>query len=382
MGDIAAAFGLVLAVLAGAGCVYTLAAAVLVGRYRAAPPARLAAPPAITVLKPLHGAEPRLRDNLETLLGQAYPAPVQIVFGIADAADPAAAIVAALAAAHPAADIAVIVDATRHGANAKISNVVNIAAHARHPLIVLADSDVAWPPDTLARLAAALAAPGVGLASCLHSGRGDAGFWSVLGAMDIGYRFLPSIAVGVATGLARPVLGPTFALRREALAAIGGFARVADALADDYELGRAVRALGLATIVPPFTIVHAGDEATAAALIAHELRWTRTIRGLDPAGFAGSIVTHPVPLALAAAALVGVPGLALLAAAIAARAVLKLRVDSVTATTAGPLWLLPMRDLLSAALFVGAFFVDTVTWRGARYSVSRDGRISPKGDPT
>jgi ceramide glucosyltransferase len=349
----------------------------LVGGYRAGPVEPADALP-VSVLKPLHGTEPRLRDNLRTLLMQDYPAPVEILFGTARADDPALAVVEQLRAEFPAADIKIIVDPARHGSNAKMSNVINIEDRAAHPLLVLADSDVAWPADTLARLNAALAVPGVGLASCLHVGRGDAGFWSVLGAMDISYRFLPSIVIGIATGLAQPTLGPTVALRRDTLAAAGGFRAFADVLADDYETGRAVRALGLQTVVPAFTITHSGDEADARTLVRHELRWTRTIRGIDPWGFAGSIVTHPVPLALAAALLLGGVALPLLGAAMLLRWLLAARIDKVTASRAGPFWLLPLRDCLSCALFVATFFVDNVIWRGTRYSVASDGRIFEK----
>jgi ceramide glucosyltransferase len=377
MAGLAEATGWGLALLAALGCAYTIAAAWLVGGYRAGPIPPAEALP-VSVLKPLHGAEPRLLDNLRTLMAQDYGAPVEILFGTARADDPALAVVAQLRAEFPAADIKVIIDATRHGSNAKMSNVINIADHARHPLIVLADSDVAWPAETLARLNAALVAPGVGLASCLHVGRGDAGFWSLLGAMDISYRFLPSITIGIATGLAQPTLGPTLALTRDTLAAVGGFRAFADVLADDFETGRAVRALGLATVVPRFAITHSGDEADAGTLLRHELRWTRTIRGIDPWGFAGSIVTHPVPLALGALLLLGKAMLPLLVAALLLRWLLAARIDGVTASRAGPLLLLPLRDCLSAAVFVATFFVDNVIWRGTRYSVDSDGRIFEK----
>lgn len=377
MAGFAEVAGWVLALLAVLGCVYTAAAAWLVGGYRAGPVPPAEALP-VSVLKPLHGAEPRLADNLRTLLQQDYPAAVEILFGTARADDPALVIVSALQAEFPAAGIKVVIDSTRHGSNAKMSNVINISDRSTHPLVVLADSDVAWPPDTLARLNAALAAPGIGLASCLHVGRGDAGFWSVLGAMDISYRFLPSIVIGIATGLAQPTLGPTLALRRETLEAAGGFRAFADVLADDYETGRAVRALGLGTVVPAFAITHSGDEADARTLFRHELRWTRTIKGIDPWGFAGSIVTHPVPLALAVVLLLGSVALPLLAVTLLLRWLLAARIDAVTASRAGPFWLLPLRDCLSGALFVATFFVDNVIWRGTRYSVAPDGRIFEK----
>ncbi len=371
--------GLFLLILALCGCLYTLAAAVLVGGYRAAPRSgRLTDPPAVTILKPLHGDEPRLHASLTSFITQDYPAPVQIVFGVSTPDDPARAIVEALQAAHPERDITLVVDDTRHGTSAKMSNVINIAQHIRHPLVILADSDVAAPPDLLARLADALADPAVGIASCLHTGRGDAGFWSMLGAMDISYRFLPSIAVGVATGLARPCLGPVMALRRETLAAIGGFAPFASVLADDYALGQAVRARGLSSVVPPFTVVHSGTESSLTMLARHELRWTRTIYGIDPAGFGGSVITHCLPLALIGATLTGFSRAAcgVIALALVVRIVLKWRVDRLAGRSSGPLLWLPLRDFLSFALFLMTFFVNNVDWRGTRYSVSHDGRLS------
>lgn len=364
--------------LALAGSAYTLVAAALIGRFRGCPPdPGPGGDSAISVLRPLHGAEPRLRENLETLLAQDHQGPVQLIFGVRDRADAAVAVVESLRRAHPEADITLVVDAHRHGANNKLSNVINMAARIRHPLVVLADSDVSAPRDTLRRLAAALAEPGVGIVSCLHSGRGDAGFWSVLGAMDISYRFMPSVALACATGLAEPCLGPIMALTRATLESVGGFAAFADVLADDHKLGRAVRARGLRSVVPHFTITHSCDEPTLAALVRHELRWTRTIYGISPLGFSGSGLTHCLPLALLGCAFTGFDGwgLAILAAAWVSRILLMRRIDRVVGGRTGPTWLLPVRDVLSFLVFLATFFVNDIDWRGSRYKVSCDEQL-------
>jgi ceramide glucosyltransferase len=382
MAGVADLVATLLLLLSLGGCIYTIAAAVLVGRFKALPLPDLSEPlPGITVLKPLHGLEPRLAENLETLLRQRYPGPVQIVFGVSDADDPAVEVVRSLQAQFRDADIRLVIDARQHGSNAKVSNVINITRAARHPLLVLADSDVAWPADTLVRLALELAEPGTGLVSCLHFGRGDAGPWSQLAAMDISYRFLPSVVVGIATGLATPCLGPTLALSSATLDRIGGFEAFADMLADDYEIGRAVRGLGLATTVPRFTICHSGQETTVRALVAHELRWTRTIYGIDPAGFAGSLLTHPLPLALVAALLAGFDALSLavLLCAATCRLALMMRVEAATGWAAGTnplaMLMLPVRDIVSASVFVATFFVKDVIWRETRYRVKPNGEI-------
>ncbi len=150
-------------VIAGAGCLYGLAAAVFVARYGRRPVPVLAAGaerPAVTVLKPLCGMEPNLYENLETVLRQAYAGPVQVVFGVQNAADPAIGVVRALQAAYPEARIDLVIDARQHGSNRKVSNLINMSELIAHPVIVLADSDMVVAPDYIERIVAELAQPG------------------------------------------------------------------------------------------------------------------------------------------------------------------------------------------------------------------------------
>ena len=328
--------------------------------------------PAVTLLKPLCGAEAGLLANLESFLRQDYPGSVQVVFGVQDPADPALRAVQALRDAHPEADIEVVVDAAQHGANRKVSNLINMAARARHEVLVLSDADIAVVPDYLARVVAALEQPGVGAVSCYYRGEGRAGLWSLLAAMGVSYGFLPNVALGVGLGMAHPCMGSTIALSRSTLDQIGGFARFRDELIDDYELGRAVRALGLEVALPPASVVHGCSEVSLPELFGHELRWAATVRMVDPAGHAGSVVGHPVALALFAALLLeGRPwALLVLIAAIATRFWLKARVDRAVGANSGPAVLLPARDLLSFAVYIASLFARRVYWRGAGVRVS------------
>jgi len=45
---------------------------------------------------------------------------------------------------------------------------------------------------------------------------------------------------------------------------------------------------------------------------------------------------------------------------------------------APPSWLLPVRDLLSFAVFVGGFFGGDLSWRGRGYSLRPDGRLGAR----
>ncbi len=361
-----------LAVLTLAGILYQALAATMIGR--SGDPAPIPADaPAVTILKPLYGDEPRLEANLSTFLRQGYSGAVQIICGVARADDAAVAAVAALRAVHPEADIALVVDGTRHGGNAKVANLINMMVAAGHDVLIASDSDIAVAPDYLARVVAALAEPGVGAVSCLYHGRGDAGAWSVLAAMQVSYGFLAAVTLGRGLGAAEPCMGSTIALRRDTLKRIGGFAAFADTLADDYAIGAAVRGLGLQVEVPGFTVAHACADDSLAALAAHELRWNATVRHLSQWGYAGLGVLNPLPVALIALAAGASPWW--LAAALASRIGVKMRVDRLAGVSSGPVWLLPLRDILTFGLFLGGFLVQSVDWRGARLAVA-DGRIT------
>ena len=333
---------------------------------------------AVSVLKPLYGAEPGLEETLATFLSQDYLADVQIVFGLHSESDPARETVEKLKRRFPDRDIALAIDEREHGANRKVSNLINMMSAARHDVLVLADSDIEVPPSYLKTVVAALLKPGVGVVTCPYAAFGFGGFWSRFAAMGVSYQFLPNALFAIASGISHPVFGSTIALRRATLQAIGGFEAFADLLADDYEIGRAVRALGLSIAYPPLTVIHHCAETGPGGLIAHELRWQRTIRTIDPAGHWGSILTHAFMLALVGAAFLGfsLTACMVLAAVLLSRLFLKARIDHIVGAEAGPAWLLPMRDMVSFGIFLVSLFGHAVRWRGDRLHVGRGGAMS------
>jgi ceramide glucosyltransferase len=360
--------------IAAAGCLYLLFATAVARFPKSDHTPQPASPPAVTILKPLHGAEPRLFDNLASFCAQDYPAPVQIVCGVQDQQEAAIAVVERLKASFPDLDVLLVVDPTAHGANLKVANLINMARHARHKCLILADSDIGVGPRYLWQVTAALAGPNVGGATCLYHGVAAAGFWSKLSALSIDAHFLPNVLVGLALGLAKPCFGSTIALTRERLAEIGGFKAFADLLADDYAIGDALGARGLRVETPNMLVAHSCCEVSFLELWRHELRWARTIRGLDPAGYAGSLVTHPLAWALLAVA-AGSPGLGALAAAlaIACRMTLLGAVARNFGLVAPRYWLAPVRDLLSFAVFFWSFCGRDLNWRGRNYHMRADG---------
>ena len=359
--------------LAIAGCGYLVAAAISVRRFaRRRPPALPVAAPSITILKPLYGDEPGLFDNLASFCKQDYPGQVHLVGGVLDANDGAVSVFRRLQGSYADRDLELVIDATMHGSNRKVCNLANMAARIRHDVVVVSDSDIRVDPGYLSRVVGALQAPGVGAVTCLYYGVPATGLWSRLSALAINAHFLPSVVLGVALRLARPCFGSTIALPRSTLAEIGGFAAFADRLADDYAIGDAVRRRGHAVAIPPFAVAHRCTQMSAHELWRHELRWARTIRGIDPLGYAGSILTHPFAWGLAATVFaagsnVFVPALAITCAAIAGRAALLRQAARAHGLPAQDYWLLPVRDLLSFIVLIAGLLGRDVSWKGRRY---------------
>jgi ceramide glucosyltransferase len=333
------------------------------------------------VLKPLHGDEPRLYENLRSFAEQDHPA-LQIVLGVNDPQDGALPAVHALIRDLPACDIALVVNARASGSNKKVANLENMLEAARHDVIVLADSDMRVDQHYVGAVTAPLRDQRTGVVTCLYKGVPNGGRWSEFGAMHINFGFLPGALVAESLGLGGGCFGATIALRRETLEHIGGFARLRDELADDHRIGDEVRTLGLSVVLSPYLVEARVFEPSLADLWRHELRWARTVRAVAPAGFAGSVLAHPVAVAALAAAAAGfalTPCIFLVISCILRWATARVIADALGVPPAKP-WLLPLRDALSFAVFVASFFGRTVFWRDQVFHVEASGRMTADGD--
>jgi ceramide glucosyltransferase len=354
--------------------------------------------PSVSVLKPLCGAEPRLLQNLETFCVQSHPS-YQLLFGVSSASDPAAKVVKCLQNAYPHLDIRLVVDDTHHGSNRKVANLINLSAHARHSLLVIADSDIAVEPDYLTRVTAPLLDHDVGLVTCLYRARRVGGFWARLGALFIDEWFVPSVHLAHAAGSRRFGFGATLALRQDTLAASGGFEALRDCLADDYWLAERVRGLGLAIRLSDVVVTTDVIERDFLSLWRRETRWLRTIRSVNPLGFAFLFVTFTTPWLVAS----GLLGLGIDASGgniahsyvdtlvdlstslgLSARLVLHWRSARNWRGFCRELPLLPLRDVLLWLQWFAAAFGSNVSWRGARVPIDgspASGAPNMRNDP-
>jgi ceramide glucosyltransferase len=369
LGDVCLAVAIV-------GCIFTLVASACVLSFPNEPPdASALSEPAVTVLKPLHEAEPGLPTRLMAFCRQNYRGPIQVLCGAQNRDSRAVADVSAIESGAPDTILELVVDPRSHGVNRKVSNLINIMPRARHDTLVLSDSDIVVGPDYLRAVTTMLSQGGVGAVTCLYHGIGGEGVWTRLSALAINSQFLPQAITAVSLGLAQPCCGATIALRRAILDRIGGFGALADTLADDHAIGVAVRAEGYEVVTAPFLVGHHCFETSLHQLVRQQIRVARTIKSIYPLAYACTVITHPWPLALIGLVLGSPAAAPVVAAALLSRVMLCGCIEWRFDLPRQNYWLLPLQDVIAFGIFVTSFFGATVHWRGADFRVSADGTL-------
>ncbi|GAC88229.1 ceramide glucosyltransferase [Gluconobacter thailandicus NBRC 3257] len=334
--------------------------------------------PSVTVLKPLHGNEPLLKEALESVFQQDYPN-FQIVFGVHDAADTALTVVKSLHQRYPHVPVSIIINAAEHGPNRKISNLINMYDEAQHDVLVISDSDIHCAPTYLKHVVTSLEAPETGLVTTLYAGRTAGGtLVQQLGACQINHNFLPGVMMSRLLGR-QDCLGATMALTRETLTEIGGFEALVDHVADDAELGQLVRQRGQGIAIAPSLTHTTVGEHTLSELLSHELRWGRTVKNVEPVGYGLSSIQ--LPLFWAVTAVLFRPNTwwtwLLLGLTWVIRALGSRIIDRATeCPLPAAIPLLVLRDWLSAAIMVGSARGSRVAWRGRTVHIARRKRKS------
>jgi ceramide glucosyltransferase len=328
--------------------------------------------PAVSILKPVHGRDPHFYEAIRSHALQDYPQ-YEILFGTGRANDPAADDIRRLIAEFPALDIRLIVTSTKMP-NAKVGVLADLAAQARYPLLLINDSDIRVSPDYLRQVTALLDQPRTGLVTCLYRAQSEnaPGRWEALG---VATEFAPSVLVARMLGSVEFALGSTMLLRAEDLRRIGGFPTIGDYLADDYQLGRRIRGLGLRVVFAPAIVeTHLGG-ATWGEVFRHQLRWSRAIRVSRPAGYYGYLVTHATFWSLVAIVAGAWPaGVAALSIRLLAGIWVGWGVLRDPSAIRRAFWI-PFRDLWGFAIWLCGLSGNTVEWRGTRMRLSPDGKI-------
>jgi ceramide glucosyltransferase len=359
-----------LAIVTIAGIAYCSIALFALVRFAGRPQAQPAQSGGITILKPIAGIEVELFENLCSFCDQDY-AEYQVIFGVQRRDDPAIAVIQRVIAQYPGADLTLVVSERPTSGNPKVANLTKMLVHAKYDLLFIADADMRVDRGYLAAVSAEFSAERIGAATCLYAGIPHGGLASQLGAMHVNDQFAPSVLVATLGGPPRFCFGSTMAVRRSVLEAIGGIAALEPHLADDYMLGALVSASGHRVALSRYVVRNIIAESSVPALLQHELRWARTIRSVQTAGYALSFVTFPLPFALMLVVLAASSAGAwvTLGLVLALRAAMYYTSRVALGVRAlPPVWLLPLRDCLGLGVWAAGLFGTTVTWKSKKFS--------------
>jgi ceramide glucosyltransferase len=339
--------------------------------------------PAVTLLKPLKGCDPATEACLRSWFVQDYAGQVQILLGVAAADDPVCEIVRRLLHEFPSIDAQLVVCGPLLGANLKASKLVELERLAKHEVLVISDADVRVPPDLLTNSIAPLEGPEVGLVNCFYRLANPTTLAMQWEAIAINADFWSQVLQSQSLKPLNFALGAVMATRRQQLREIGGFAGLADCLADDYLLGHRIARGGHRITLSPVVVECWAEPMTWGAVWKHQLRWARTIRVCQPLPYFFSILSNPTfwPLLWlvvnpAKPVVAFSAGCWLLRAWTASD--LQRRLTQTRACWYSG-WLALVKDLLQIAIWLLAFLGNRIEWRGERMRLRRDGTLVKEG---
>ena len=343
--------------------------------------------PAISILKPVKGCDATTRDSLQSWFQQIYAGPVEILFGVADENDSVAAIIRQLIAENPAGHARLVICQNLNGANAKVAKLANLEKLAQHDLILICDADVRVPPDFLANFVAPLREKKVALLNCFYRLANPVNSAMRWEAVAINADFWSQVLQSATLKPLDFALGAAILVRRPALAQIGGFAALADCLADDYQLGHRIAQNGHQIALCPVVVECWDAPQSWRQVWKHQLRWARTIRVCQPVPYFFSLLANASLWPLLWLAVTGFAAQSLCSLLVAVFFLL-LRIwvaqDLQRRFTPerkliSPAWLVPVRDGLNALIWFAAFAGNEIEWRGRKMKLHPDGTLEDGG---
>jgi ceramide glucosyltransferase len=341
--------------------------------------------PPVSLFKPVHGAEPNLAEHLSTFYEQDYPGPYEILFCARSLEDEGLKIAHQVAARYPGIPTRFLEVQAPIFVNAKVSSLERIEAYAAHDIFVISDSDVRVQPSYVREVVTDFRDPAVGAVTCLYRGAADDGLWAKLEATGMSVEMTGGVLAANLVESMQFLLGPTMAVRREAVRRMGGFGRLGPYCSDDFLLGNWIAALGYKVVLSRHVIDHIVLNLTFLTSMKHQIRWMKSTRYSRPKGHFGTGLTFCMPFGLLAygTALLsrhGGLGVSLLLFAVLSRM-------AMAALLAGAVvrerwyWrtvlLFPLRDLMGFVFWALSYAGGTILWRGERYRLGQEGRMEP-----
>ena len=331
--------------------------------------------PPVSVLKPVHGLEARLKENIESFFRQDYPN-YEILFAADREDDPALAVVREVCARHPHIRSRVLVTGAPWP-NPPVYSFHRMAEVAAHEILVTTDSDVEVSPRYLREIVPPLLDPQVGMVTCVYRGKNAAGFFSALTAIGMSVEMTAGVLVANLLEGMKFGLGPTIAVRKDSLASIGGYSALQDYIANDFAIGNLIAQAGYRVVLSGHIIDHVVNQPSFGRMWQNQLRWAQSTRHSRPKGHFGSGLVFAIPyglLGFVSAALLGHPGIGALLLGVA---VLNRLAEAWLAgwmVVRDPQvlrqpWLYPLRDLLGFAVWFASYLNLRYVWRDSRFEL-------------
>lgn len=362
--------------------IYSLISLVCALKYFKGPkkPVEVSLPSGVSILKPVKGVDAGSYENFASFCRQSHAGELQLIFAAASPDDQVIPVVRQLMADFPEHDITLAINPAIHGPNYKVSNLINAFPRARHEIIIVCDSDIRVATDYLQSVTSHFSDPRVGLVTSLYRTSSVPGVATALEATGFTSEMIPNVLVALQLEGLSFALGASMAVRREALASIGGFQSLADYLADDYQLGNKVHLAGWRIALDDCFVESMVKTESLMSVLARQLRWARTMRVSRPGGYLASGITLPFPAALLATMIS--PSLPLALSAAGLLYAVRMLVSTVFSRSFVRdelfpkwLWLLPLRDMLAFFTWALSFLGNRVEWRGSRFVLRPGGKI-------
>jgi ceramide glucosyltransferase len=331
--------------------------------------------PPVSVLKPVHGLEAQLKENIESFFQQNYPA-YEVLFATDSATDPALEVIREVCARYPhIPSRALVIEA--QWPNPVVQAFHSMTEASAHEILVTTDSDVEVTPNYLREIVAPLIDRQVGMVTCVYRGKNVAGFFSALTAIGMSVEMTAGVLVANLLEGMKFGLGPTTVVRKDSLASIGGYAALKDYMAYDFSIGNLIAKAGYKVVLSGHVIDHVVNQTSFVRMWQNQLRWAQTTRYSRPKGHFGTGLIFAMPyglLGLLAAALLGHwgIGLLLLGVAVINRIVEAWLVGWMVVrdprVRRAP-WLYPLRDLLGFAVWFASYLRLRYVWRDSRFEL-------------
>ncbi|MGA2413446.1 MAG: glycosyltransferase [Candidatus Sulfotelmatobacter sp.] len=331
--------------------------------------------PPVSVLKPVHGLEARLKENIESFFRQDYP-DYEILFAADSADDGALEVVREVSSRYPQIRSRVLVTGTPWP-NPVVHSFYCMAAAAAHEILVTTDSDVEVAPNYLREVVPPMLDPQVGMLTCVYRGKNAAGFFSGLTAIGMSVEMTAGVLVANLLEGMKFGLGPTTVVRKDALASIGGYASLKDYIAYDFAIGNLIAKAGYRVVLSGHIIDHVVNQRSFRHMWQNQLRWAQTTRYSRPKGHFGSGLIFAMPYGLlgflAAWGLGHFAAGAWLLAVAAVNRLLEAWLVGWTVVRDPQIrrapWLYPLRDLLGFAIWFASYLKLRYVWRDSRFEL-------------